>query len=313
MLKVAVVGIGIIGIKHLVAVAESKNCCLCAVCDINEKAATAASEEYGVPYFTDYRDIPQKTKADAVILNLPHWLHCEATVFFLEHGLHVLVEKPMATTLEECLKMRETADRVGKKLAVGHLQRFFPVNCKIKELVLSGELGKLCMITEYRTIDYFTENRPKWFLDKKLSGGGIVMNYGAHAMDKLFYILQSRPVKIHAITGNLKNKATIEGHSQILTVFESGVSANITFCGYANAGYESVYYFTEGTLKVIGTHQLFKQTDGNWISVELPEMATPISAQLEEFCKFVRDEDNVMPNGEYGADVIAAIECIYKE
>ena len=130
MLKFAVVGTGIIGAKHLAAIAESESCCLCAVCDINEKAAAAASEKYGVPSFTDYRDIPQKTKADAVILNLPHWLHCEATVFFLEQGLHVLVEKPMATTLEECLKMQETANRVGKKLAVGHLQRFF--FCKLQ-------------------------------------------------------------------------------------------------------------------------------------------------------------------------------------
>ena len=169
------------------------------------------------------------------------------------------------------------------------------------------------MITEYRTIDYFTENRPKWFLDKKLSGGGIVMNYGAHAMDKLFYILQSRPTKIHAITSNIKNNATIEGHSQILAEFESGVSANLTFCGYTNAGYETVYYFTEGTLKVVGTHQLFKQTGSDWIPLELPEMTAAIPAQLDEFCKLVRGEDNEMPSGEYGADVIAAIERIYKE
>lgn len=125
MLKIAVIGTGIIGAKHLAAIAESESCSQCAVCDIIEAAAAAAAEKYGVPYFTDYRDIPRKTNADAVILNLPHWLHCEAAVYFLEQGLHVLVENPMATTLEECQKMLETANRVGKKLAVGHLQRFF--------------------------------------------------------------------------------------------------------------------------------------------------------------------------------------------
>ncbi len=313
MLKIAVVGTGIIGAKHLTAIATSESCSLCALCDINEDIAAALSKEYGVPYFTDYHDIPEKTNADAVILNLPHWLHCEATIFFLEKGLHILIEKPMATTLEECQKMQETANRVGKKLAVGHLQRFFPANRMVKDIVRNGELGKLCMVTEFRTIDYFAENRPKWFLDKKLSGGGIVMNYGAHALDKLFYVLQSRPVKIHAVTGNIKNDAAIEGHAQIFVDFESGVCANITLSGYTNAGYETVYYFTEGSLKVVGTHQLFKRTGNEWVPVEPSKTASAIPDQLEEFCKLVRGENNEMPTGDYGAEVIAAIEHIYKE
>lgn len=313
MINIAVVGTGIIGASHLAAISNSNSCRLCAVCDVNEASASAFAAKYAVPYFLDYRDIPRKTEADAVILNLPHWLHCEATVFFLEQGIHVFVEKPMANSLDECRRMQEAALHSGKKLAVGHLQRFVQANRMVKDIVASGELGRLCMVTEFRTIDYFVQNRPKWFLDKKLAGGGIVMNYGAHALDKLYYILQSRPKRICAVTGNSKNDASIEGHAQIFAEFDCGVSATITFCGYTNAGYETVYYFTDGALKVVDTYQLFKRAGREWIPVQSPEADNSMVMQLEEFCKLIRGENSEMPTGEYGADVIAAIECIYKE
>lgn len=104
MLKIAVIGTGIIGRSHLKAIEQSECCTLCAVCDINEEAAAALASEYGVPYFTNYKDIAD-TEADAVIINLPHWLHCEVSEFFLNKGLHVLVEKPMSNTTEECDRM----------------------------------------------------------------------------------------------------------------------------------------------------------------------------------------------------------------
>lgn len=310
-MKIAVVGTGIIGKSHLNAIYTSSECALCAVCDVNETVAKQYSQQYGVPYFTDYREIPQKTDAEAVILNLPHWLHCETAVFFLSHGIHVLVEKPMANSLRECEIMLAEAHKSGKILAVGHPQRFVEANRMVKRIVQSGELGKLCMVNEIRTIDYFLPNRPKWFLDKKLAGGGIVMNYGAHALDKLFYILESYPTSVKAVTGNVKNDHTIEGHAQIMLAFENGISANITFSGYSNAGYETVYYFTDGALKVTDTSNLWMRTNGDWERVELTENTDRTGFQLQEFCKLIRGEDSEMPDGLYGKEIIAVIEKIY--
>jgi len=257
MIQIAVVGTGIIGGSHLDAIDKSKDCALCAVCDINEESATMQAEKYGVPYFTDYKDIVTKTKAEAVILNLPHFLHCEVTEFFLDHGMHVLVEKPMANTVEECDRMIAAAERSGKKLAVCHHQRFMPANRRVKELYESGELGELCMIHETRTIDYFDSNRPKWFLDKKKSGGGIAMNYGAHTLDKIFSLTGHNKAAVTAVVGNVKNDATIEGHAQTFLKFEDGLTATITFSGYIGTGYETTYYFTEGAAKVTGGATLF--------------------------------------------------------
>ena len=129
MLNIAIVGTGIIGLSHITAMEKSNSCRLSAICDVNEEVVKSLAKEKNVPYFLDYHDIPSSTvEVDAVILNLPHFLHCEATVFFLEHGIHVLCEKPMANTAQECDLMIQASEKSGKKLGIGHVQRFLPAN-----------------------------------------------------------------------------------------------------------------------------------------------------------------------------------------
>lgn len=312
MLNIAVVGTGLIGIDHLKAISLSDNCRLCALCDVKEDVAKALGEEYCVPWFTDYREIIGNADVDAVILNLPHYLHCESTVYFLENGVHVLIEKPMANTVEECDLMIAAAEKSGKKLAVGHVQRFYEANRIVKNIIKSGKLGKLCMFTENRTVEYFSPSRPKWFLDKKLAGGGIVMNYGAHALDKLFYALDTEDVELVSSVGNIKNDAAIEGHAQIFLKFRDNISATVTFCGYTNSGYDSIYYFTDGVLKVTGGSSLSTNTTGEWITEDIPtDAVTPLKCQLEEFCKYVNNEPCDIADGKFGRAVIFAIEKIY--
>ncbi|MBE7043995.1 MAG: Gfo/Idh/MocA family oxidoreductase [Ruminococcaceae bacterium] len=314
MLKIAIVGTGIIGMEHIRAIEQSEQCSLCALCDVNEETLRKLETEYKVPCFTDYHELAEKSDADAVILNLPHFLHCEATVFFLEKGFHVLVEKPMANTVEECDRMIAAAEKSGKKLAVGHVQRFFQANRVVKEVIDSGRLGKLCMFSENRTINYFLPTRPKWFLERDKAGGGIVMNYGAHALDKLFYTLGCREaISLESSLGNVKTTANVEGHAQIYATFPGGVSAVVTFCGYSYSGYEAIYYFTDGALKVSDTVHPFINTGAGWGPVELPKPDTAMQDQIEEFCRYVKGEDADIADAQYGRSVIAAIEKIYQE
>ncbi len=312
MIKIAIVGTGIIGVEHIKAISQVEDAKLCALCDVNEEVAKKLSEEYNVPYFTDYKDIPGNVEVDAVILNLPHFLHCESTVFFLESGINVLIEKPMANTVAECDKMIEAAKKNNKKLAVGHVQRFFDHNRKIKELAKSGKLGKFCMYTETRNIDYFASWRPKWFLDKEKAGGGVSMNYGAHAMDKLFYLLGHKPVKTAGNLANFKNDATIEGHAQFMVFFPEGVSAAITLDGYGNVPATTEYFFTDGSIRMFEGEGLKYQTNEEWIKIEKsPDAKNHMVFQIEEFCKFLKGEPSETPDGEYGRAVIAALEQLY--
>ena len=310
-MKYAIVGLGSIGLSHLRALETAENCSLAAVCDINEEAAKAQGEKYNVPYFTDYKQISGNCDADAVVLNLPHWLHCEVTEFFLDKGFHVLVEKPMANTAEECRRMIAAAQRSGKKLAVAHPQRYSAAFRRVKEIVQSGEMGQLVMMDEFRCVDYFEDSRPKWFLSKKHSGGGIVMNYGAHALDKILYITDSKVKTVHSSIGNVKTDHDIEGHAQIFMELENGVTATVTFNGYHVSEYENYYYFTNGALKIRGATLLYHAENGVWVEDKLPQSPYSLTCELMEFDKLVRGEPSEIPTAEYGADIINTIEMIY--
>lgn len=315
MLKIAIVGTGAIASSHIKAIEANDKLKLVALCDLNEERVKALAEQRGVPYFLNYKDIPEAVECDAVILNLPHGLHASASIFFLEAGLHVLVEKPMANTVEECDAMNEAAEKSGKKLAIAHVQRYMAVNRKIKEIIDSGELGKLCMYNEQRSINYFLPSRAPWFTSKKMAGGGIVMNYGAHAFDRLCYTASCSPVEVIGACDNFINDRDVEGHAQMMAKCDNGVSATITFSGYSTVDYIIYYYFTGGALRVVGTStvEIKKEGERAWSPVAVDMSTDPFILELEDFRKFTNGEPTEIPDYAYSRKIIEAIQKGYGE
>ena len=132
MLKFGIVGAGIIGVNHQRAIEKNENCELVAICDtVLERAINLAKENPNIQCFTDYKEMCEKVQMDAVVLNLPHFLHREVSVYFLEKGINVLVEKPMAMTKDECDAMINSSKKSGAKLAVGHVQRYVSIQTTI--------------------------------------------------------------------------------------------------------------------------------------------------------------------------------------
>lgn len=315
MLKIAIVGTGIIGLSHINALKQIDECELVCLCDVNEAAVKPLAEENNVPYVLDYKEIPDKFELDAVILNLPHFLHCEATVFFLDKGVNVLIEKPMANTVEECDKMIEAEKRSGKKLAVAHIQRYFNAIAKMKEIYDSGELGKFCMYDGCRSLNYFSDARPRWFLNKKLSGGGILMNFGAHQLDKIQYITGEKVTEVHSNCKNFANDFDVEGHAQVYGRLSGGASFTLAFSGYTGCEYFDLFYFTNGCMRANGssTIEVLRGKTGRWERIEgIATDGNEMLRELREFVKLLKGEPANIPNAEFGRNVIAALEECYK-
>lgn len=313
MLKIGVVGAGIISNSHINAIKSNDECCLVAITDIVLDRAKELAEKNNVSYYTDYKEMCKSEKLNAVILNLPHYLHCEVSVYFLNKGIHVLVEKPMANTVEECDKMIDAAKKNNVKLAVGHIQRFFSSTIKVKEIIENETYGKLCMITEVRNIFYFNENRPKWFLSKEKAGGGIVMNYMAHTLDKIFYLIGNKVTQVSSNCANFLDGYTVEGNAQILLKLENHLSANITFCGYNIPGFhETAYYFSNGVVKVTDENSIWVSQNNEFVKVELSENIRPFQNQLAEFLKLTNDKPSNIVKAQYAKEIIEVIEKIYE-
>lgn len=309
MKKIGIVGAGIIGVSHKKAVAKSKDCRMVAVCDVVEEKARQLSEDTGAHIYTDYRKMARCEELDAVILNLPHFLHKEVSIYFLDRGISVLVEKPMAITTEECDDMIAAAKKSGARLAVAHPQRYFNAYRKVKDIIDAGELGRLCLVTESRNGLYFSDKRPRWFTDKKMAGGGVAMNFGAHSLDKLFYTTGASVVSVAAVGNNYLNNADVEGAAQMLVRLSNGVGAAISFSGcYAPSQEEVVFYFTEGCAKILRRELWISEKGDPYQKVELGEQRNVFEAQLEEFVKYLDGEPSEIVTPEYGRAVITVLE-----
>ena len=169
------------------------------------------------------------------------------------------------------------------------------------------------IIADSHLKEYFTLERPKWFLDKKMSGGGIFINLGAHSIDKLMWITGVGIKRIIGKTGDF-SKYDVDGNAQAFIELENGVTATINICGYKTPHVnETIFYFTEGTIKLCTGRGLWISKGSAYEEVILPSVRyMPFEHQLKNFVDSIINDSTPPITGEYGRKVINAIEMVYK-
>lgn len=144
MLKCGVIGAGIMGKLHLKACAQFANAQPVAICDINEERAREATEPFfGVDVYTNYEDMIEKANIDVVHITTPDFAHRDPVIKSLQAGLHVLVEKPMATNMDDAKAITEAAKAADGKLMVNFSNRWNPPHHNTKKAIENGDLGEL--------------------------------------------------------------------------------------------------------------------------------------------------------------------------
>jgi predicted dehydrogenase len=184
--RLGIIGCGWAGERHAHALAQlSERAELCALADVDVEVARAGAQAWRVPVWTDdYTDLLDRERLDAVSICLPHHLHAPAAVAAARAGLHVLVEKPLATTLDEADRMIAAADAAGVVLMVAEPVRFHGAYLKAADLIRSGAVGDVFLVRisrEHHMHDYL--RRRPWFLEHP--AGGIMYSGGIHDFDIL--------------------------------------------------------------------------------------------------------------------------------
>ena len=177
---------------------------LVAICDIDENRLEAAKRELsleGISYFKDYKEMIDSKLVDAVVVVVPHYFHPEMTIYGLEHGVHVLCEKPAGVYTKQVKEMNEVAKKSNKLFGMMFNQRTNCIYRKMRELVQSGEIGQVrrvnWIITNwYRPQAYY--NSSSWRASWKGEGGGVLMNQCPHQIDLLYWVLGMLPSRISA-------------------------------------------------------------------------------------------------------------------
>ena len=192
-----------------------------AVVDIDTAKAQAVSDllPNHPPVFADYHDaLPL---GDLVLQVLPHHLHAECTIECLNAGKHVLAEKPLANSKEECLAMMEAAKRNNRVLMTAYCMRFHPIIREMRRLIkekVYGECFQLSIWTEQLTI----REDAAWLHDRKLLGGGQLFSHGCHYIDLMLWMM-GKPVRgTHSSSNFCTPWMDREGTSNVCLEFENG-------------------------------------------------------------------------------------------
>lgn len=183
--RLAIVGAGVIGKRHIAAIGDTPDCELVAIAD-PFPAAVAVAEENGVRWFADTGDMLADARPDGVIVATPTEHHPAPCLAAIDAGAHVLVEKPITATLAEAEAIIARSAETKRHVLVGHHRRYYPVTDKARELVRGGTLGRLVAVSGQWTVKKATAYfEPDW--RKKRAAGPILTNL-IHEMDSLRYI-----------------------------------------------------------------------------------------------------------------------------
>ncbi|MCL4731558.1 MAG: Gfo/Idh/MocA family oxidoreductase [Planctomycetes bacterium] len=208
--RVAVIGVGHLGKNHARCLKELPNAELVAVCDSNEKTRNTIAERFHVEPCDDFKKL--KGRIDAATVVVPTRYHYEVASWLIENGIHVLVEKPMAYTVEECHKLTELAKKHKRILQVGHIERFNPALTSIRNAINTAAFIEADRLSPYpfRSTDV-----------------GVVMDVMIHDLDIILSIVRSEVVDIQAVATPVLSKK-FEDICSVRLTFKNGCVANIT-------------------------------------------------------------------------------------
>jgi UDP-N-acetylglucosamine 3-dehydrogenase len=213
MLNVGVIGIGAMGRNHVRVYAEMENIRLAAIAEVNPAIGRKFAEQYNRRAYTDYREMLDQEKLDAVSVVVPTSLHRQVTEEVLQRGVAVLLEKPIAGTHADGRAIIDCAKRKGVTLAIGHIERFNPAVVAVKKRLDAHALGKLF---EIRT-------RRLGPIPGRIEDAGVVIDLATHDIDLMQWLVGGRVKRVHAEIQRHVHLA-YEDSFFGLTQFENGVN-----------------------------------------------------------------------------------------
>jgi len=319
-LRIGVIGCGRMGAFHVRNYSQIDCAQLVAVADPDPQMRERALAGTRVAGYSDWREMIQygNEELDAISIACPSEYHAEVALEALAAGLHVLVEKPIATTLPDALRMRSAAYEADRKLMVGHVERFNPAVAKLRELVADGRLGRV-----YRA--HATRVGP---LPTRIQDTGVAIDLATHDLDVMQHVLGASIHEIYADGGRFQHSSQEDLLTCLARFGEPGQAATLGLLdvnwltpekkreialigenGLLRASYitQDVWFVesTNAPLQWDGLSVLRGDGEGAAVRFSLAK-AEPLRAELEAFCRCVLDDTPEPVSAHDGVKALAA-------
>lgn len=317
-LNFAVIGLGVMGKRRAKTITESHNANLKWVYDIDKNLAERMASEYRCKCTPDMKDILQDNTIDVIVVSVPNKHHASIAIPALEHGKHVLCEKPMAISPDEAHRMVQVAKTHNVFLKVGSNHRYFPNVIKAKELINSGIIGRPVVFRGWIGHDG-SKFGSEWFKNYDIVGGGTLLDNGCHIID-IARMLLGEVKQCFAETDNLikKDIKPAEDYASVVYRTAQGGIISLNCSWFEWYGYLYFEVFGDKGFVIVDARY------GNRLSWGLkgedslqifdftnkPQQSYGI--ELERFIESIRSGLEPEPSGKDGARVVDMIHAAYK-
>lgn len=320
-----IVALGRISMDHFMpGLQQSKTGRIVALVSGHRPKAEQQAALYGVPAnaiynYENYDHIAENKEIDAAYIALPNGMHAEYTIRAARAGKHVLCEKPMATSVADSQAMINACRAAGKKLMIAYRCQYEPVNLRAIELIRSGAIGQVQAI---ESANGFNIAKGEWRLNRKLAGGGPLMDVGIYSLNASRYLTGEEPTDIHA-------NASVIDHDGRFTQVEENVGWTMKFpsgilasCNTTYGGDMNGFYRVHGSKGMIELSPAFGY-EGIHLRAEIwgqPPIDMPdpqsgpqqFTVQADYFAGCIRNNKEPKSDGEEGLRDMKLMSEIYK-
>lgn len=319
----AIVGLGSLSIHQLLpAFDKCEKSKVVAFVSGHPDKANKLAQRYGVSSkniynYQNYDSIRDNPEVDIIYIVLPNGMHAEYTVRGLAASKHVLTEKPMANTPAECQEMIDAARKAGRKLMVAYRCRYEPYNQEAIRIARSHELGPTKVILA--DAGWAIGDPTQWRLNKKLAGGGSLMDIGIYALQASRYLSGEEPIEVNAVMYNTPGDSRFKEVEETINFqlrFPSGILANCTSSyGYASQSHYRVLG-TEGWLEMdpatIYSGLRMKVFRGGVLEERFLPVRDHFALEMDHMSGCVLDNKDPLTPGEEGLRDLKVMMAIYE-
>jgi UDP-N-acetylglucosamine 3-dehydrogenase len=286
--RVGVIGVGAMGTHHARIYSDMAGVELVGVTDINERAAAEVAAEYNTAAFADCERL-LKSDLDAVSIAVPTSLHKEIALKAANQGVHMLIEKPIAESLNSADAIIAAVKRENLKLMIGHIERFNPAILKLKELISAGELGQVLSISCRRVGPF----------PPRIRDVGIIIDLAVHDIDAISYLYGERAQNVYAIGGNSFHIK--EDYATITLLYGDNKSGAVETNWLTPRKIRELRVTaTGGVAHADYLEQSIEIYKGGAVMDVRIEKREPLKNELEHFMHVIANDEEPSPSGEEG-------------
>lgn len=224
-----------------------------------------------LPLYADYREMIQKESLDGVVIMSPHTLHYEQIMTCLDHGLHVLAEKPMVCSIKHAKEVIKKAESKERILMLAYQRHYEPTFRYMREQIEKGAIGEVQFVQAIQSQEWLRLTRGSWRQDPELSGGGQLNDSGSHLVDIIMWVTGMKVKRVFAQSENFD--AAVDINSTLAMTFENGALGSMSIIGNAPAWYEDHSIVgSEGAFYLRqGLGLIHQNAQGKEVKVKLPK------------------------------------------